>query len=213
MSTETQLQACPHCNATRTVEGTVVQKCDGCGSEPFDMADMPYHKSTDAIQELWDVANRFVNEWLFKSVGRRTRGISWLDEQVQDTASMVADFAAALTQENQRLREALRAAKPHVAQIDAALAGKEAPAPTRTRTLTKIMCPSCSEMIDLATDCALPNDQLVAARREIERLREALQEARMFVGSHALGQTMTHRADTLLKHIVQALNQPPPAKP
>lgn len=39
-----QFQACPDCNSTRVVIGTVVQQCPACGDAEFDMKDLPYHE-------------------------------------------------------------------------------------------------------------------------------------------------------------------------
>lgn len=61
-------------------------------------------------------------------------------------------------------------------------------------------------------ECAVLHDKLAEAKADLSKLRMVLQEARMFVGSQALGQSRTHRADVLLKKINEALaaTQDPP---
>ena len=58
---------------------------------------------------------------------------------------------------------------------------------------------------DYAGQVGLLQAELNDARRDVAVLRGALQEARMFVGMQSLGQSRTHRADSLLKRIIDAL--------
>jgi len=128
--------------------------------------------STDAIQEPWDIAADQIEELVLSAMARKVAGLeapsgrisaivresceqhaAALTQEIQKRRDWIAHLQeerAALTQENQRLRNALRAARPLVedcyrsiqdrdeadallAQIDAALTSKEAPAPTHER--------------------------------------------------------------------------------
>lgn len=45
-----QTQACPCCDGTRDVVGTVVQPCPACHDEAFDMAEMPYANPAEQMK-------------------------------------------------------------------------------------------------------------------------------------------------------------------